>query len=35
MKIKKEDLPVMEFSPTKEFTEVITHVGKVMAEMGG
>jgi hypothetical protein len=29
----QEDLKFLEFSPTKEFTEVITHVGKKMEEM--
>ena len=33
--VVKEDLKFLEFSPTKEYTEVITHVGKRMAEMGG
>lgn len=33
--IVQEDLKILEFSPTKEFTEVLTHVGKKMAEMGG
>jgi hypothetical protein len=28
-----EDIKMLEFSPTKEFTEVITHVGKKMAAM--
>ncbi len=30
-----EDLKFLELSPTKEYTEVITHVGKKMAEMAG
>lgn len=33
--IVQEDLKILEFSPTKEFTEVITHVGQIMAEMEG
>lgn len=30
-----EDIKMLEFSPTKEMTEVITHVGKKIAEMAG
>lgn len=30
-----EDIKILELSPTKEYTEVITHVGKIMAEMAG
>lgn len=33
--IVQEDIKILEFSPTKEFTEVITHVGKKVAEMSG
>jgi hypothetical protein len=33
--IVKEDLKLLEFSPTKELNEVLTHVGKRMAELGG
>lgn len=33
--IVHEDLKILEFSPTKEFTEVITHVGHKIAEMQG
>ena len=31
--IVKEDLKFLEFSPTKELTEVLTNVGKRMAEL--
>lgn len=31
--IVQEDVKLLEFSPTKEHTEVITHVGKKMAEL--
>ncbi len=30
-----EDVKFLELSPTKEYTEVITHVGKKIAEMEG
>jgi len=30
-----EDVKMLEFSPTKELKEVMTHVGQKMAEMGG
>ncbi|GLU44401.1 cupin domain-containing protein [Allomuricauda sp. NBRC 101325] len=33
--IVQEDIKILEFSPSKEFNEVITHVGKKMAELGG
>ena len=33
--IVQEDIKLIEFSPSKEFNEVITHVGKKMAELGG
>ena len=33
--IVKEDLKLLEFSPTKELNEVLTHVGKRMAELAG
>tara|TARA_R110000744_G_scaffold116864_1_gene218431 strand:- start:1279 stop:1656 length:378 start_codon:yes stop_codon:yes gene_type:complete len=33
--IVKENAKIIEFSPTKEFDEVITHVGMKMAELGG
>lgn len=33
--IVQEDVKLIDFSPTKEFNEVITHVGKKMAEYGG
>jgi len=33
--IVQEDVKLIDFSPTKEFDEVITHVGKKMAELGG
>lgn len=33
--IVQEDFKTIEFSPTKQFNEVITHVGKKMAELGG
>ncbi|GGW44553.1 hypothetical protein [Arenibacter certesii] len=33
--IVKENLKIIEFSPTKELTEVLAHVGKKMAELGG
>ncbi|WP_373514585.1 cupin domain-containing protein [Persicitalea sp.] len=32
--IVQEAIKFIEFSPTKEYNEVITHVGKKMAEMG-
>ena len=32
--IVQEDLKFIEFSPTKEFNEVMEHVGKKMAEIG-
>lgn len=31
--IVQEDVKLLEFSPTKELTEVMTHVGKKMAEL--
>lgn len=31
--IVQEDLKFLEFSPSKEYTEVITHVGKKMADL--
>jgi hypothetical protein len=31
--IVEEDFKFMDFSPTKEYDEVMAHVGKVMAEM--
>lgn len=33
--IVQEDIKILEFSPSKEFDEVMTHVGKKMAELGG
>jgi len=30
--IVQEDVKLIDFSPSKEFSEVITHVGKMMAE---
>ena len=33
--IVKEDVKLIDFNPTKEFNEVITHVGMKMAEFGG
>ena len=33
--IVKEAVKIIEFNPTKEFNEVINHVGMKMAEMGG
>ena len=33
--IIEEDLKLIEFSPEKEFGEVMEHVGKKMAELGG
>lgn len=33
--IVQEDLKLIDFSPSKEFNEVISHVGKMMAEMEG
>lgn len=33
--IVEKDIKFIDFNPTKEFDEVITHVGKKMAEMGG
>ncbi len=33
--IVQEDVKLIDFSPSKEFNEVITHVGKKMAELGG
>ncbi|WP_335966370.1 cupin domain-containing protein [Galbibacter sp. PAP.153] len=32
--IVQEDIMLIEFSPSKEFSEVMTHVGKKMAELG-
>ncbi|MBB4079441.1 hypothetical protein GGR28_002061 [Lewinella aquimaris] len=32
--IVEEDIKFMDFSPTKEHTEVLTHVGEMMAKMG-
>jgi hypothetical protein len=31
--VVQEDIKFLEFSPTKEYTEVITHVGKKMTSM--
>jgi len=31
--IVQEDIKFLEFSPSKEYTEVITHVGKKMADL--
>lgn len=31
--IVQEDLTILDFSPTKEFNEVMEHIGKKMAEM--
>lgn len=33
--IVQEDVKLIDFSPSKEFNEVIAHVGKKMAELGG
>ncbi|NNE77944.1 MAG: hypothetical protein HKN31_12835 [Pricia sp.] len=33
--IVQEDVKLIDFSPSKEFNEVITHVGKKMAELEG
>ena len=33
--IIQKDVKMIDFNPTKEFNEVITHVGKKMAELGG
>ena len=33
--IVQEDVKLIDFNPTKEFNEVITHVGIKMAELGG
>lgn len=33
--IVEEDVKLIDFNPTKEFNEVITHVGMKMAEFGG
>lgn len=33
--IVQEDIKMVEFSPSKEFNEVISHVGKKMAELDG
>jgi uncharacterized cupin superfamily protein len=33
--IVNEDVKMIDFNPTKEFNEVITHVGIKMAELGG
>ena len=33
--IVQEDVKLIEFSPSKEFGEVMEHVGKKMAELGG
>lgn len=33
--IVQENFKTIEFSPSKEFKEIITHVGKKMAELGG
>ena len=30
-----KDLKLIDFSPTDELNEVLTHIGKKMAEMGG
>lgn len=31
----QEDIKLIEFSPSKEFSEVMAHVGKKIAELGG
>lgn len=33
MKINKEDVKFMDFSPAKELNEVLEHEGKMMAEL--
>ncbi|MCK0191463.1 cupin domain-containing protein [Arenibacter sp. F20364] len=33
--IVQEDVKMIDFNPSKEFNEVISHVGMKMAEMGG
>lgn len=33
--IVQEDIKMIEFSPSKEFNEVMTHVGKKIAELSG
>ncbi|SKB84056.1 cupin domain-containing protein [Maribacter arcticus] len=33
--IVQEDIKMIEFSPSKELSEVMAHVGKKMAELGG
>ena len=33
--IVEEDLKIIDFSPEKEFNEVMAHIGKKMAEMDG
>lgn len=33
--IVQKDIKLIDFNPTKEFNEVITHVGQKMAELGG
>jgi hypothetical protein len=33
--IVQENVKLIDFSPSKEFNEVIAHVGKKMAELGG
>ncbi len=33
--IVQEDVKLIDFSPSKEFDEVMAHVGKKMAELGG
>ena len=33
--IVQEDIKMIEYSPSKEFSEVMAHVGKKMAELGG
>lgn len=33
--IVEKDLKIIDFSPQKEFDELLEHVGKKMAEMGG
>ncbi|MCG2462903.1 cupin domain-containing protein [Flavobacteriaceae bacterium F89] len=33
--IVQKDIKMIDFNPSKEFNEVITHVGKKMAELGG
>ena len=33
--IVQEDVKLIEFSPSKAFNDVMTHVGKKMAELGG